>query len=689
MPADLLFEIGTEEIPAGFLARALPELERRAIAALEGARLAAARVAVYGTPRRLVLAVHGLADRQPDLREEVVGPPARIGFADDGSPTKAALGFAKKNGVDAASLRRGEVDGKKGEYVVVTREVAGQAALEVLPALLSELATSLPWPKVMRWGSRDDAFVRPVHWVVAVLGDRVVPLSIYGVTSGNQTRGHRFLSPSPIEVTGSFEAYARALRAAFVLVDPAVRRDTVVAELARIESETGARVRPDDALLDEVTNLIEYPVAVCGTFDASYLEVPEEVIVSAMRGHQRYFAMNADGALTNRFVTIAGTVTRDLEVVRAGNQRVLAARLADARFFFTEDQKSTLDERAARLRDVVFQSKLGTVAAKVERIASIAAELARAVGAPEADVARAAALCKADLVTHMVGEFPELQGVMGRHYARLGGESAAVCDAIADHYLPRGAGDAMPAGEVGAVVGVADRIDTMVGCFAVGMAPSGSADPYGLRRAALAILAILRDRGWTVSLRALCDWAAAALTAGGVSVAPERVNEVFDFIVTRLRGSLADELPADCVDAALAAGAAQVPDVVARARAVATLRERADFEPLATAFKRVANILKGEASPADPDPARFAEDAERALWDAFLDIRGRAETELGQGDYGASLVVLAELKEPVDRFFDAVLVMDEDDAVRTNRLALLGRINDTFTRIADFRQLTV
>ncbi len=689
MPADLLFEIGTEEIPAGYLVRALAALEQDAAKKLREARLSFGAVSVLGTPRRIALIVRDVADRQPDVSERVVGPPARVAFDGDGNPTKAAIGFAKRNKVDVASVSRSEVEGKKGEYAVCTRAEAGRAALEVLPPVLERLITALPFPKSMRWGTRLETFVRPVHWLVAVLGDQVVPIEFAGITASGESRGHRFLAPAPLAVTAA--DYVDVLRSAFVVVEPAARREMIAAEIARIETETGFRVRPDERLLEEVSFLVEYPVAVCGEFDEAFLEVPEEAVVSAMRSHQRYFSMeDASGALRNRFVTIAGTITRDVSVVRAGNERVLAARLSDARFFFRADRKSSLDQWSARLEDVVFQKKLGTIAAKATRIGAAASVLAKAVGAPGEPVSRAAALCKADLVSNMVDEFPELQGIMGRHYARLAGEPDAVCDAIAEHYLPRSAADALPTGDVGAVVGIADRLDTIVGCFAAKLVPTGSADPYGLRRAALAVLAILVDRGWSVGVSELIATAAAKLESA-VEVTDAHRAEVAAFFTTRLRGMLVDGrgLPIDCVDAAIAAGCDDIPDTLRRAQAVAKLRTRSDFEPLATAFKRIANILKGTSPETEPDPDRFTEDSERALWNAFQEAKGRADSRLGEGDYDGSLTILAELKAPVDRFFDDVLVMDKDEAIRRNRLALLGTINATFTRIADFRQLAV
>jgi glycyl-tRNA synthetase beta chain len=684
--ADLLFELGLEELPASYASRAVDQLGQLAQTRLAEARLEIkdpAAITTAGTPRRLALMVRGLADRQTDVSERVVGPPVSAAFAKDGTPTKAALGFASKNGVDVSALERVEVPGKKGQYVACLRAETGRPAMEVLPGLLSGLVRDLSWPKQMRWGWLEDSYPRPVHWLVALYGGEVLPVSFAGVKAGRFSRGHRFLASGPIELEGDLDGYLKALRRGFVIADPRSRRDSVVGELRRLERETGATVREDDSLVEEVTFLVEYPVGICGQFDPGFLEVPEEVVVSAMRSHQRYFAMQgADGKIVNRFATIAGTVTRDADLVRQGNERVLAARLADARFFFTEDCKKTLEQWAEQLNSVVFQADLGSIGAKVERVRQIAA---RIPGADAQQVSRAISLCKADLVTHMVGEFPDLQGVMGGHYARLGGEQEAVCQAIPDHYLPKAAGDQLPRGDVGAVVAVADRIDTITGCFAVGLAPTGSADPYALRRAALGVLAILLDRGWSVELTDLVSWSA---QAHEVEVP---AADVLEFFRVRLRGLLVEgrNLPADCVDAALATGFSNVPDAAARADAVAQLRSRDDFQVLATAFKRVANILKGQSTAAAPDPARFSDGSERALWAAFTDVSARVDQQLSARDYKGALTVIADLKQPVDDFFEQVLVMDKDEAVRTNRIALLATINATFTRIADFRQLAV
>ncbi len=684
--ADLLFEIGTEEIPAGFLAKAIVDLEAIAKERLKQLRLAHGTVSTLGTPRRVTLAVAGLADRQTDVSEVVTGPPASAAFDKEGKPTKAAIGLAAKSGLPVDQLKVVEVPGK-GAYVAANREEKGAETRALLPKLLGEIARAIPWKKSMRWASFDEPFVRPVHWMVALYGGEVVPLDAYGVKSGRDTRGHRFLAPGAIILDGTLADYTKKLGASFVIVDLAARRTMVEAELARAQEEHGLRVRRDDDLIAEVTNLLEYPQAIVGAFDEAYLELPPEVIVSTIRAHLRYFATEAaDGKLSNRFVTIAGTVTRDAKVVQRGNEMVVRPRLSDAQFFFREDRKKNLVDHGKRLSEVVFQAKLGTIGEKVERIRAHA-QLAALGGA---HYAHGAAIMKADLTTKMVGEFPDLQGIMGSYYARLDGEPADVVDAIREHYLPRGATDALPQGTLGAALGVADRLDTIVGCFAVGLAPTGSTDAFGLRRAALAILNLMLARGWKQRVGDLVDESAKHLAAK-ITWTAELRTQVLEFVKTRLRGLLVDGrgLAADCVDAALAAGFEDVPDAAARATAVAHLRDRPDFEPLGVAFKRVANILKGEAVGGEPDRAQFKEPSETALWDAYAGVRDRVAAALAKHEYDAALRELTTIKPAVDKFFDDVLVMDKDPAIKANRLALLGTINATFMKIADFRQLAV
>jgi len=708
MPAELLFEIGCEEIPAKMLARALVELPGLVEARLTAARIFDAKhgsVRALGTPRRLAVIVKGIADRQPDLNEEVVGPPASAAFAADGSVSKAGQGFAAKNGVDPQALVKREVAGKKGLYVVALRSVAGQPTGALLPELLGELARAIAWPKSQRWGWSETAFVRPVQWLVALFGGEVVPLTWAGITAGRHSRGHRFLANRPIEIA-SPEAYVDALRAAHVVVDPEVRRALVRAELVRLETETGLRVRPDEALLGEVIHLGEYPVGVSGSFDPSFLEVPEEIIVTAMRNHQRYFALEQpSGKLANRFATMMATVVKDPAVVQRGNEYVIASRLSDAKFFFAEDRKKSFEQWNEKLAQVVFQAKLGdqakTTGHKLARIEAIVAALARRVTCDHGVASRAAHLCKADLGSSVVGEFPELQGVMGKHYARLAGQPEGTAIAIEEHYFPKGQGGALPSTVEGALVAIADRIDTLVGCFAAGLAPSGSADPFGLRRAAIGVLQILLDRGpggaafaagtgWPLTVGQLIDAAAAAY---GTTLATAAAREPLrEFFRTRLRGLLVDDgLAAQDVDVVLAVDADDPCDARLRARAVAVVPQAAR-----EVFKRIGNILddargKQHAISGEVVPALFAAAGgpEARLWSAFTERRARLTAALDARQYRDGFAVLAELGPDVAAFFDrgGVMVMDPDPTLRNNRLSLLSRIYEPFARIADFRQL--
>jgi glycyl-tRNA synthetase beta chain len=574
-----------------------------------------------------------------------------------------------------------------------------------LPELLVELARSIAWPKSQRWGWSETAFVRPVQWLVALYGGEVVPLAWAGVESGRESRGHRFLANRRIEIAAP-DAYVETLRAAHVVVDPDVRLELVRAELARLERETGLRVRPDEALLGEVIHLGEYPVGVAGGFDAAYLEVPEEIIVTAMRNHQRYFAMERpDGRLANRFATLMATIVKDPAVVQRGNEYVIASRLADARFFLAEDRKRSFEQWNEKLAPVVFQAKLGerakTIGHKLARIERIVAALAERIACDRGVATRAAHVCKADLGSSVVGEFPELQGVMGKHYARLAGMPDGVAIAIEEHYLPKGQGGAPPSTVEGALVALADRIDTLVGCFAAGLQPSGSADPFGLRRAAIGVLQILLDRGpggarcvadagRPLSTDALIDLARAAY---GDSLATDGARAPLrEFLRTRLRGLLVDDgLVAQDVDVVLGVAADDPCDARLRARAVAVVPQTAR-----EVFKRIANILddartKGHLVTGEVKPAAFASagGAEARLWQAFGERQARLSAALDSHRYRDSFAVLAELGPDVAAFFDrgGVMVMDPDPVLRENRLSLLQRIYEPFARIADFRLL--
>jgi glycyl-tRNA synthetase beta chain len=698
MPADLLFEIGSEEIPAKMLARQLAALPAQVEQRLATARLAHGGVRVLGTPRRIAILVKQLVERQPDVNEDVFGPPVGAAFAADGSLTKAGQGFATKNNVDVAAITRREQPGKKGLYAVATRRLVGEPTRALLPQLLAELAAGIEWPKSQRWGWGEVRYVRPVQWLVALFGGEVVPLTWAGVTSGRASRGHRFLANAPVEIAAP-ERYLEALRAAHVVVDPDARRDLVRAELARLERETKLKVRPDEALLDEVIHLGEYPVGVSGQFDPAYLEVPEEMIVTAMRTHQRYFAMeDARGKLAPRFTTLMATVVKDPAVVAQGNEKVLAARLSDARFFFTEDRKKTFAQWNEKLDAVVFQAKLGdaakTIGHKIQRIEKIAHALAKHVGVDPDQAVRAAKVCKSDLASSAVGEFPELQGVMGRHYAGHAKLPDAIAVAIDEHWWPKGQGGALPASDLGAILAIADRMDTVLGCFAVGLEPSGSADPFGLRRAAIGVWQILLARGasgpWASAWRVAFDAARAALAEQQVTLKSDA--SVLAFFVQRLRGIFVEQgIGAQDADAALAQRFDDPVDALARARAIARIPKEAR-----EVFKRVANILDdARAKQLEParavDPARFLRDrdVEQRLHAAVTAAQTREAEPRRRRDYPQVFDSLVELQPVVAAFFDkgGVMVMDPDPALRDNRLALLTLLITPYMQIADFRLL--
>ena len=688
--ADLLFEIGSEEIPAGFIPPALRQLESDLARALDEARLAHGEVKAVGTPRRLCVWARDLAAKQPDATTQALGPSVQAAFDAEGKATPAALGFARSQGVDVAELRR--VATPKGERLGLEKVEKGQKAEKVVPGILAALVAGLRFRKSMRWGDQTVTFARPMRWMTALLGGRPIAVQYGDVAAGAVTFGHRFMAPKAIALRGTPQDYLAKLRKAFVLVDPAERRAAIEKGLAAAAKKAGGQVRPDAALLEQVTYLVEHPTAVLGEFEASNLTLPPEVVVTEQRNHQRYFSvLDREGALTNRFIAVSGTPVKDPKVARNGYARVLRARLADARFFFEEDRKRRLEDRVADLGRRTYQAKLGTELERVERIERIAVGLAADLGLGErADaVARAARLCKADLGTGMVGEFPELQGTMGGHYARLDGEPAEVADAIEDHYKPLGASEEMPRGDLGALVGLADRLHQLVGIIGVGEKATGAADPFGLRRAAIGILRLVQDRRWRLALPRAVD---AALDALGGKVAGDRAAvkaQVLDFLRGRAKALWTESFDADLVEAVLAAGSDDVVDARERLAALADVKRRPDFVPLAVAFKRAANIwekARGEAA-VGVDPALLAEEAERHLAAEVERVAGEVDALRLRRDYPAVLRTVAELSPAVDRFFDEVLVMADAPAVRGNRLALVKRVVGLFADVADFRKI--
>ena len=688
--ADLLFEIGSEEIPAGFLPPALKQLAEDLGKALDDARLAHGEVKAVGTPRRLCVWARKVAPKQSDARTEALGPSAQAAFDAEGKPTPAALGFAKSQGVDVAKLTR--VQTPKGERVAALKVEKGQRAEKVLPALLEKLVASLRFRKSMRWGDETVTFARPMRWMAALYGGKALKIRYGDVVSGVTSRGHRFKAPKAIALKGTPEDYLSKLRKAYVLADPEERRASIAKQIAAAAKKAGGRIREDEALLEQVTYLVEHPTAVLGEFEASNLELPPEVVVSEQRNHQRYFAVvDEAGKLTNKFVAVSGTPVKDPKVSRRGYERVLRARLADARFFFEEDRKRRLEDRVKDLARRTYQAKLGSELERTQRIEEIAAALADAVGLADKreGARRAARLAKADLGTGMVGEFPELQGIMGGHYARLDGDPAEICEAIEDHYKPVGASEEMPRGDLGALVGLADRLHQLAGILGVGEKATGAADPFGLRRAAIGVLRIVQGRGYHLSLGAAVDAALATLSGKLSGDAGAVKAQVLDFLRGRVKALWSDEFDTDLVEAVLSAGFDDVLDARRRLEALAEIKRRADFVPLAVAFKRVANIqekAQGQGA-AEVDAALLQDDAERHLASELARVESEVASLRGRRDYPGVLRAVAELKPAVDRFFDDVLVMAEDAAIRANRLALMRRVAGLFADVADFRKI--
>jgi glycyl-tRNA synthetase beta chain len=702
---DLLFEIGCEELPASFQKPALEWMAAEMNRGLDDARLNGegeaerANILEYATPRRLALLVTAISARAPDMRRTLQGPPAKAAFQ-DGKPTKAAEGFAKKAGVAVSELR------VEGDRVVVEQQIRGQTAEEALPALLERIVRGIPFKKSMRWDSLDaDPFARPVHWIVALLDGKPLAVQFADVKSGAVSRGHRFHAGREISFP-SAKRYVETLREAHVIVDWAERKKRIEEEVQRAAQEAGGEPLPDDDLLETVTGLVEEPFAVGGSFDASFLELPPEVLVSEMRGHQKYFAVREPGSgkILPAFVAVSNSKVRDPAVSRRGYQRVLRARLSDGKFFFDEDRKTKLASRNERLARTVFVQGLGTQMERVARIGQLARWLHGATGKGDpATLGEAAQVLKSDLATGMVGEFPELQGVMGRVYALREGLPQEVADAIFEHYLPRGAEELLPQSDTGALLGIADRLDQLAGIFSIGKAPSGTSDPYGLRRAAIGLLRIVLARRYRFDVRDAIREAIDALrsqasTREKTGKEPVDVLEkVWAFVQDRLSVHFREKAAQDSIQAVLGTRTSDVVALADKLDALTEIREknRADFESTAATFKRIGNILvqarEKKLAPVGFDHrlVRKDEPSEAALAEALSRSRDRVGASLEDEQYLSAYGVLAELRPAVDRFFDDVMVMHEDAAIRDNRLALLRSLHELFSPLADFSQLQI
>jgi len=693
MSEGLLFEVGTEELPAAAVEPAVEQLRTLLLSGLDGARLVHGAARTFATPRRLAVLVEAVEQRSPDVTRQVLGPPVKAAFGPDGVPTKAATKFAEAQGVPVQALRR--LQTPKGEYLAAEVTEPGRAASALLPGILGAAVHGIEFKKSMRWGEVEQTFARPVQWLLALHGQEVVPVVFADVKSGRMTFGHRFLSPGPHPV-GHPRDYPGLLERAQVMAEVARRKERIRTEAAEAARQAGGRIRDDQALLDEVTELVEWPTALLGSFEERHLDLPPEVLVQEMTSHQRYFpVVDAGGELLPRFVAISNTPVRDPALSLRGYERVLRSRLTDGRFFFDEDRKVPLAARVPALERVVWQGKLGTYAEKVGRIRLLAGALTRAVGRPEllAIVDRAAMLAKADLTTGMVGEFPELQGVMGREYALASGEPPAVAQAIADHYLPRGASDPVPADDPGALVGMADRLDTLAGLFALGKPPTASADPFGLRRACLGVVHLILGRGYRLSLgeavHQALDGVAKKLGLGAAQVA-EAKAQLLEFFRGRLRALWVDRARADVVEAVLAAGFDDLRQARARLDAFAQIVGALDFTPLAIAFKRVANIVEKQGSDVSSEPADprlFQEPSETALAQAARRASTEVHRALAAENANAALAAARSLKGPVDAFFDQVLVMTDDRPLRENRVRLLREVAQVFAPLADLSRI--
>jgi len=689
---DFLVEIGTEELPPKALRSLMVAFGENLANGIDEARLSRGQVHAYASPRRLAVIVDKLAAAQDDREVEQKGPPVSVAFDDDNNPTPAATAFAAKCGVSVDDLDR--VETNKGERLTYKNVEQGRPAAELLPDIIEQALGALPIPRRMRWGAGDAEFVRPVHWVVLLHGNDAIAASIMGIAAGRDSRGHRFHSSGAISIASPGDYLQSLENEGYVIADFMRRRDMVREGVEAAAERVGGSVVDGESLYDEVASLVEWPVPIVGGFEELFLDLPREVVVSTLTGHQRYFPVADDGGkLLPFFVTVANLESRDPEQVIEGNERVIRPRLADAAFFWDSDRKKTLSSREETLRDVVYQRGLGSLFDKSHRTGRLASWLAGELGADKDSVERAALLSKCDLVTGMVGEFPDLQGIMGRYYAIASGEPDAVANAIAEHYQPRFAGDELPTSEAGQILAIAEKIDTLAGVFSIGKKPSGNRDPFGLRRAALGVVRILIECGIDADLKALLGRAVAEQPKGKLND-EELAAELYSFITDRLRRYFLDRdagLRTETFDAVMVRQPTSLLDFDRRLAAVQTFARLEQAESLAAANKRIANILRKAGNPEglEVEPKLLELDGERALHNALQNSHEKVAPMLEQRRYAEILNELAGLRDSVDRFFDEVMVMADDEAVKNNRLALLGELRALFLDVADISRLSI
>ncbi len=689
---DFLFELGTEELPPRALAQLSTALTRHMVEGLEKLGLNHGEVTSYASPRRLAVLVAQLDTVRAGQIRERRGPALSAAFGDDGIPTPAAQGFARSCGVAVDDLETLETG--QGAWLVHRTREADVPAAELLPKVVADALAALPIPKRMRWGDLKESFVRPVHWMVMLLGDHVVEMDMFGLRAGRETRGHRFHHPEPLFIPEP-AAYAPLLETSGrVMADFAARREAIRGQVMAAAAGAGGEAVIDDALLDEVTGMVEWPAPVVGSFDAEYLRVPAEALISAMKGHQKYFHLvDGAGALLPRFIAISNIESRDPALVREGNERVIRPRLADASFFWEQDRKTPLAQRVAALEQVVFQKKLGTLRQKTQRVTLLAGDIARRLEGSVDWAERAAWLSRCDLLTEMVGEFPELQGIMGRYYAAHDGEPAEVALALDEMYMPRFAGDRLPRTVTGQALALADRLDTLAGIFGIGLTPTGDKDPFALRRAALGLLRIMIERRLALDLMSLLEAAAAAYReVNELSFEAGLPSTVFDFMMERLRAYYLDKGVRPDVFTAVLQRHPTVPvDFDDRIQAVEAFLRLPEAESLAAAHKRISNILRKapDSVPREVDASLLRDPGEQALASRMEELRRETAPCVARGEYTRVLTTLAGLRASVDAFFDEVMVMCEDESLRRNRLALLATLQTLFLQVADLSSLQV
>ncbi|MES9900465.1 MAG: glycine--tRNA ligase subunit beta [Sedimenticola sp.] len=685
--ADLLFELGTEELPPVALKKLSDALTASFVAGLEKANLGHGAVKAYAAPRRLGLLVENCSLGQPDRDVERRGPAIQAAFDKEGNATKAAEGFARSCGTEVANLDRLKTD--KGEWLMYQIKEVGKPAAQLLPVIAEEALNKLPIPKRMRWGDLETQFVRPVHWLLFLHGDQVVKCNILNAEAGRSTRGHRFHHPAAIEISSPQE-YAELLEhKGYVIADFSARQAKIKSQVSRVAESIGGQVDFDQELLDEVTSLVEWPAPIAAGFEESFLEVPHEALILTMKKNQKYFhLLDKQGNLMNHFITLANIDSPKPELIKEGNERVIRPRLSDAMFFWRQDGKKRLEDHIESLKKVVFQQKLGSMYEKSQRVSKLAAIIAGETGGDVGLAKRAGQLSRCDLMTEMVFEFADMQGIMGSYQARRDGESDEVAEAMNEFYMPRYSGDQLPQTPTGIAISLAERIDTLVGIFGIGMKPTGDKDPFALRRAALGALRIMGDHALPLNLRSLLQ---AAVEAQTVQELPsDLVDQVYDFMLERLKGIYLEHgISVGFYDAVAAVKPDSVADFDRRIEAVATFEKLPEAEALAAANKRIRNILRKseEQIPDTIEEGLFEQEEEQRLFTQINTLSEQVNPLLQQYDYEATLLALAELREPVDHFFDKVMVMADDQAVRANRLALLNRLSELFLGVADISRL--